>query len=163
MYYQHKARLSILKGAVDYACLEEAGALPKEKVIKFMGLEIPVDPLPGNFHSAVKVIQGIDCFERLPSLWQTFLWKWGGFFLIDKDHEERNGLALEAGMPVEAANKGLELFDELFPIDGGWFMDLQGTRIIKLFPCPFSAHSPDTIDAALMVPIVHVGSDTEQS
>ena len=137
LYYQHKARLSILKGAVDYACLERAGTLPKEELVKFLGLEIPVHSIPPSFRKTVNVIQSIEHYERIPTLWQTFLWKWGGFFLIDKEQDERNKLAAEAGMPLDAASRALELFDDLFPVDGGWFTDLQGTKIVKLFPCPF--------------------------
>lgn len=155
-YYEHKARLSILKGAVDYACLEKAGALPKGTVIKFLGLEIPMDLLPPNFHQAVKGIREIECFEKIPALWQTFLWKWGGFFLMDKEEEERIALASEVDMPVTAANRALELFDKLFPTDGGWYLDLQGTKIIKLFPCPFRG-----IGAALR--LSQVGSEGYQA
>ena len=139
LYYEHKARLSILKGAVDYACLERAGTLPKEKVIKFLGLDIPVHTIPPNFHNTVEIVQSIKHYEKIPVLWQIFLWKWGGFFLSDKELEERSKLADEAGMPLDAANRALELFDDLFPLDGGWFTEVQGTgtKIIKLFPSPF--------------------------
>jgi hypothetical protein len=137
LYYQHKARLGILKGAVDYACLERTGTLPKEKVIKFLGLEMPVHPLPPNFHKTVEVVQSIEHFEKIPALWQIFLWKWGGFFLVDQEIDERSKLADEAGMPLDAANRALELFGDLFPVEGGWFTEVQGTRIIKLFPIPF--------------------------
>lgn len=41
-------------------------------------------------------------------------------------------------MSRDAANKALGLFDELFPLpSAGWFTNFQGTKIIKLFPCPF--------------------------
>ncbi|MSQ17031.1 MAG: hypothetical protein EXR54_05605 [Dehalococcoidia bacterium] len=85
LYYQHKARLGILKGAVDYAIRDKAGTLPQEKVIKFLGLEMPVHPLTPNFQKTVKLVRGIDYFERIPVLWQTFFWKWGGFLLTDKE------------------------------------------------------------------------------
>jgi len=137
LYYQHKARLSILKSAVDYACLKRAGALPEQKVIKFLNFEIPIHTMPPNFHKTVEVIQSIESYENIPALWQTFLWKWGGFFLADKEHDERSKLAEEVGMPLDAVNRALELFDDLFPVDGGWFTEVQGTKIIKLFPCPF--------------------------
>ena len=82
-------------------------------------------------------IQSIDDFEKIALLWQSFLWKWGAFFLIDRESEEKSALAEEVGMTTEAVDAAMNIFDDLFPISDGWFQDLQGTKILKLFPCHF--------------------------
>ncbi len=137
MYYQQKARLAILKGAVDYACQELNGSLPKEKTIKISGFDIPLTSLPSSFGATVKAIKSLQSFERIPQLWQSFMWKWGAFFLVEKLEDEIATLSNEAKMPLESAKEALLLFDELFPMDSGWFTEVQGTKILKLFPCTF--------------------------
>ena len=127
MYNEHRARLDILKGAVEFALVEK-------KSLSSVG---EIEFLPNNFHDAVKEIQAIDRFEKIPMLWQSFLWKWGGFFISDNECNELESLADEAGMSVEAADKALHLYDILFPFDKRWFTDSNGTNKLKLFPCQF--------------------------
>ena len=137
MYYQHRARLDILKGAVEFALLKKHNALPPERIIKLLGIEMPANFLPPNFHRAVSDLQKIDQFEKATVLWQSFLWKWGGFFLKDHEADERIALAAEVDMTTAAVDEAIAIYDTLFPTPGGWFHDLQGTRILKLFPCQF--------------------------
>ena len=137
MYYQHRARLDILKGAVEFALLRKHNALPPEGSFNFLGFEIPIDILPTSFHSAVDQITGIEAFEKIPLLWQSFLWKWGGFFLVDYEEEEKAQLASEAGMSNEAANDAINLYDGLFPTRNGWLRTFEGAKLLMLFPCQF--------------------------
>ncbi len=137
LYHEHRAKLAILKGAVEYALLKTHDLLPKRTRIRFLGMELIADFLPENFHSAVRHLESIEGFERIASLWQSFLWKWGGFFLTDKEDEEIAVLADEVGMTTSAASSAMKLYDILFPIATGWFQDIQGTKILKLFPAPF--------------------------
>ena len=137
LFYQHRARLDILKGAVEFTLLLKHDALPPERRVRFLGIEHPADFLPSSFHNAVRKLQLINGFEKTPLLWQSFLWKWGGFFLVDHEAEEKATLAQEVGMTVDAVDAALEIYDVLFPVDGGWFQDIQGTRMLKLFPCQF--------------------------
>ena len=137
MYYEHRARLDILKGAVEFALLQRHNALPPERIIKFLDIEMPADFLPANFHKAVSDLQNISQFEKVAVLWQSFLWKWGGFFLIDHEANEKAALAQEVDMTTAAVDAAITIYDTLFPIQGGWFQDIQGARILKLFPCPF--------------------------
>ena len=102
MYYQHRARLDILKGAVEFALLQKHEVLPPERTIKFLGLELPAEFLPSNFHNAVVDLQRIEGFEKVAVMWQSFLWKWGGFFLVDHEGEEKLALAEEFGLTVGA-------------------------------------------------------------
>ena len=79
MYYQHKARLDILKGAVEFALFEKHRALPPARTINVFGIEAPADFLPRSFHNAVQQIQSIDGFEKLAVLWQSFYGSGEGF------------------------------------------------------------------------------------
>ena len=137
MYYQHRAKLDILKGAVEFALLTKHDALPPERTIKFLGVEAPADFLPSSFHNTVRELQRIEAFEKVAVLWQSFLWKWGGFFVVDHEAEEKAALAEEVGMSPTAVDAAMGIFDSLFPIPGGWFFSLQGTKLLKLFPCQF--------------------------
>ena len=136
-YCEHRARLAILKGAVDYVCLERAGGLPPQP--RLQPGESRVEPLelPDSFYSAVSTLRSIDEPDKVPVLWQSLLWKWGGFFLTEHLDEERTALAEEVGMPLGSLDKGLRVYEELFPYSNGWWTDLPGTRILKLFPAPF--------------------------
>ena len=137
MYYEHRARLGILKGAVEFALLQEYDVLPPERTIEFLGIQMPADFLPCGFHKTVEDMKFIENFERIPVLWQSFLWKWGGFFLVDREDEEKAALAEEVGMTVDSVNAAMSLYMTLFPIQEGWFNEIQGAKILKLFPCPF--------------------------
>ena len=146
MYHEHRARLGIkylrdlcrgLKGAVEFALLQRHDLLPPAGVFKFLGIETPADFLPPSFHDTVKKLQGIDDFEKIAILWQSFLWKWGGFFLTDHETEEKAALAEEIGMTTMAVDSAMTIYDTLFPIAGGWFQEIEGTKILKLFPCQF--------------------------
>ncbi len=137
MYHEHRAKLAILKGAIEYTLLKQQGALPQESIVRFLGVELPADFLPDTFHNAVLGLESIEGFEKVASLWQSFLWKWGGFFLVDYETEELSALANEVGMTVSAASSAMGIYDILFPIQNGWFYSGQGSKILKLFPCQF--------------------------
>lgn len=49
MYYQHRARLDILKGAVEYALLKKHDVLPPPRTINFLGFEMKQDFLTQQF------------------------------------------------------------------------------------------------------------------
>ena len=114
MYLEHRSRLSILKGAVEYALLEKHGLLPPERIIKILGREVPADFLPISFHNAVKALKLVDKFERAPVLLQSFLWKWGGFFLTGQEADEKAALAEEVGITVAAVDDILAVYNTLF-------------------------------------------------
>ena len=136
-YHEHRARLGILKGAVEFALLQRHDALPPTGVLKILRTEIPADSLPSNFHSAVENLQTIDGFEKLVVIWQSFLWKWGRFFLINHESEEKATLAGEADMTAQAVDSVIDIYNMLFPISSEWFYEYQGAKVLKLFPCQF--------------------------
>lgn len=86
---------------------------------------------------AVENLSRIEGFEKIPLLWQSFLWKWGGFFLSDHEADEKATLAQEVGMTNQALEASFAVYDTLFRIPNGWFITNQGTKSLKLFPCPF--------------------------
>ena len=137
MYYEHRAKLGILKGAVEYALLKKYNSLPPRRTIRILGALVPADFLPMSFLATVDAVLQIERFESIPVLWQSFLWKWGGFFISDLENDEKSALAGEVGMTVEAVNSSMALYDVLFPLEGGWFHESQGTKALKLFPCEF--------------------------
>lgn len=128
MYLEHRARLAILKAAIDILSTSGVG-----------GLALP--SLPANFTQALGRLACHPHFRQYPYLWQTFLWSWGGFVLADKLDEEFRALSVETGVPEDEVPGSLALLDELFPISGeqSWTTDLPGTslRIVKLVPAPF--------------------------
>ena len=137
LYYEHRAKLDILKGAVEFALLERHGTLPPVRTFTFLGIEISGDFLPSSFYDAVRMLQRIDGFERIPILWQSFMWKWGGFFVVDHESDERAALADEIGIAEASMDDAMSVYDVLFPMTKSWFQETQGVKMLKLFPCQF--------------------------
>ena len=137
MYYQHRARLGVLKGAVEFALLERQGKLPPERRIRFLDIEVPSDFLPPNFRKTVEYLLSLDKIGKYPAVWQSFMWKWGGFLLCDQEEKEKEILGQELGMETKEVEQALGIYDMLFPMSGGWFTEMQGTKILKLFPGAF--------------------------
>ncbi len=137
LFIEHRARLSILKAAVDYLALEEAGLIAEKKVGKWVvGL---FDLLPGTFREGAEWLRGQANYRHYPCLWQTFLWTWGGFILEDRVEEEYSELASQTGVPESEVPTALEAFDRIFGGAGQWIGMLGNTRIraLKLVPTPF--------------------------
>lgn len=136
LYLEQRARISVLKAAVDYIIARDEGNLP-QNVISFLGSEF--DLLDGALPSAfLKVVDKLDSggqyTRNYPILWQTFLWSWGGFILEDRAEREYELLSRECGVPVDEIDGALALWDELFPIDNGWFVIPDTRRQLKLMP-----------------------------
>lgn len=135
-YLTHRARLYILKAAVDYAVGLKTGTI-KNIVIKIGGKEIPLSSSPyAAFGKAVDELSQLKSFMRLPALWQTFLWTWGGFILLDRQEAEYERLSQETGVPVNEIPAALTAFDKLFPVGGGWFRQPSSSqrRVLMMMP-----------------------------
>jgi len=138
-YLTHRARLYVLKTAVDYWAAREAGQLPRKTVI-IGGTEFAWSDaeLTRAFSAAVENLCGYSWFPLLPVFWQTFLWAWGGFLLRDRLDQEYAALSAQTGIPEEAIPTALTAFDRFFPIAeaGGWFRDVTGEqrRTLKQMP-----------------------------
>jgi len=137
LYLEHRARLGILKAAVDYLVARQAGRLPST-VLRIFGTDLVLKDwnLYQAFQRVVEQLEGHPNFRRYPVFWQTFLWSWGGFILTDREDAELDQLSVETGVPREQVDSALSLWDGLFPIDGGWFVQPSGdTRLqLKLMP-----------------------------
>ncbi len=137
LYLEHRARLGILKAAVDYLIARQAGRLPST-IVRLFGRDFVLEDwnLYQAFQRVVAQLESDPNFQRYPVFWQSFLWSWGGFILADREDAELDQLSVETGVPREQVSSALSLWDELFPIDGGWFAQPSGDtrRQLKLMP-----------------------------
>ena len=134
-FIEHRARLAILKSAIDYTLNKEAEAEAKNE----LGLS-PLDSLPSSFQKGLDIISKHKYFHKYPVFWQWFMWIFGGFILKDYEDEEYKILSQKSGIPIEEIPKALEVYQILFPQDDGWFMDLSpasNIKMMKMFPVPF--------------------------
>ncbi|MFC9616590.1 hypothetical protein [Streptomyces sp. NPDC056938] len=143
MYFEHRARLAILKAAVDYALAHPDG--PAElttsedgKFFFFRGLTYHA--LPTTFHDGMAWLREQPTFRRYATFWQQFLWGWGGFYLEDRTDREFGWMSRYSGIPTAEIPTALEAFDRFFPsVGGSWFSTPGWTDIhmLKMVPMIF--------------------------
>ena len=82
-YAEHRARLAILKIAVDHECAVETGkiAVPKIASGTFDYADLGYWILPSSFKVGLDESKSHKHFKRYPLFWQVFLWGFGGFYL----------------------------------------------------------------------------------
>jgi len=141
-FVEHRARLAILKNAVDYELLKRVGTDNGARMIKIGDKTIEFslfDILPGSFKEGLEQIREDEWFARYPVFWQWFLWLFGGFILLDYEAQEYALLAEKTGIPVESIDRALDVYDLLFPHAGGWFgkTGTANIKFLKLFSVPF--------------------------
>ncbi|MEV8311916.1 hypothetical protein AB0P36_32490 [Streptomyces flavidovirens] len=141
-YLEHRARLSILKAAVDYALAHPDGApelrmSEDRKVWVFQGLTYHA--LPATFHSGMAWLREQPNFRRYATFWQQLLWGWGGFYLDDREEQEFEWMSTYSGIPVDEIPTALEALDRFFPTTDGWFVTAGATdvRMVKMVPWIF--------------------------
>ncbi|WP_405606307.1 hypothetical protein [Streptomyces sp. NBC_00076] len=141
-YLEHRARLSILKSAVDYALAHPDGApefrmSEDRNVFIFQGLTYHT--LPATFHSGMAWLREQPNFCRYATFWQQLLWGWGGFYLDDREEQEFEWMSRYSGIPADEIPTALEAFDRFFPITGNWFVTAGDTdvRMVKMVPLSF--------------------------
>lgn len=145
-YIEHKTRLSILKNAIDYQLLKDAGNtdLTKNEIIRrdeILGIEFEhtlLDSLPREFIDNLESLSKDEYFHRYPIFWQVFLWLFGGFILNDYRDKEYEILSQKSGIPLDEIPNAIKSYSKLFPLEGGWFQDMPNSniRIMKMFPIP---------------------------
>ncbi|MHC1623150.1 MAG: hypothetical protein ACXQTR_00995 [Candidatus Methanospirareceae archaeon] len=137
-YLEHRARLSILKTAIDWVCLSEQGSAP---TIPGAGSNMASDwLLPSSFRNGLDTIKNDPYFKRYALFWQVFLWGFGGFYLEDRKDIEFGWLAKQTGIPVEEIPRALRVFDVLFPLPSDSWLKQTGPthcKIVKLVPAAF--------------------------
>jgi hypothetical protein len=137
LYLAHRARLSILKAAIDYKLAKDKGQL-SHKLIRIFNIELDLNEagLFSSFKSAVDKLSTALSFKLFPIFWQVYLWGWGGFILTDRKEDEYSALSAQTGVPVEEIDIALSVFDELFPSAAPWHVQPSyDTRsVLKLMP-----------------------------
>lgn len=145
-YVEHRARLAILKAAIDHECAVEAGEIPAPKITKpGEGLnwgDLSYWVLPNSFRAGLDELKTHAAFKRYALFWQVFLWGFGGMYLSDRKDTEFQWLADETGVPVEEVPNALRAFDILFPLPGGgsWLVTPGPTHLtrVKMMPVPMA-------------------------
>jgi hypothetical protein len=136
MYLEHRARLSLLKAAVDY--IAEGGHL-RQNAEGTLTIDFRITELPNTFLQGLTRLQGMQHVRQYPLLWQTFLWLWGGLILDEREDDDLTGLSEQSGLPVDEVRTALGAFDWLFP-SGNWIRSLQphaSYRLTAMVPWPF--------------------------
>jgi hypothetical protein len=143
-FIEHRARLAILKSAIDYKLYKEAGIENKIKNIPLLMISDSVlqsllDLLPSSFKEGLDMISKHKYFHKYPIFWQWFMWIFGGFILKDYEEKEYKTLSQKTGIPIDEIPNALESYQILFPRNDGWFMDLptSNIKLMKMFPVPF--------------------------
>lgn len=146
-FVEHRARLAILKNAIDYLIYSKAGIKNKiedKSCLTFEGPDFSYqstsfDYLPSTFKKGLEKISSHKYYYKYPVFWQWFTWVFGGFILKDYKKEDFQLLSEKTGIPIEEIPNALRSYQLLFPIQGGWFLELANSNIIvmKMFPIPF--------------------------
>ncbi len=133
-YLEHRARLAILKAAVDICVLETK---PKAKIkVKGKVVLTQDDFLPKSFRNGLRELSEHKYFKRYAVFWQVFLWGFGGFYLEDRQDTEFEHLAEHTGVPPNEIPNALTAFDLLFPTTGSWLASVSNTscKVVKMMP-----------------------------
>lgn len=140
MFNEHRARLALLKSAVDLTCELPGDHLPDALV----GGEFDWDlfllqTLPDTFRKGQAWLADQPNCHLYAVFWQQFLWGWGGFYLQHRAEDEFAWMSEYSGIPVNEIPTALEAFDRFFPIPNGWFRTPGPTdmRIVAMVPWPF--------------------------
>lgn len=140
-FVEHRARLALLKNAIDYLSGRSRQQNKEEK--KAFGRdyeEILLSLLPTSFIDGMEELAKHKYFHRYPIFWQWFMWLFGGFILKDYEKEEYKVLSQKSGIPVKEIPNAFKSYEILFPQEGGWFRDFKWSniRVLQLFPVPFN-------------------------
>jgi hypothetical protein len=143
-FIEHRARLAILKSAVDYRLYKNSGNDQNIKQrLNFFGLDHEyslLEQLPYSFQKGLDEIAKHPYFHRYPIFWQWFMWCFGGFILTDYEVNEYELLSQKTGIPVAEIPNALSSYDILFPRNKGWLINISSECHIKnliMFPTPF--------------------------
>lgn len=136
-FAEHRARLAILRGAVNLLSAYPDGY---ENVLEPGSVEwLTLNALPATFHEGLAWLREQPTFHRYAVLWQQFLWGWGGFYLKHRHEEEFHWMSQYSGIPVEEVPQALRAFNKFFPFGDTWFADagMSDIRTIKMMPMVF--------------------------
>lgn len=143
MFIEHRARLAILKSAVDYMLYKNAGVLARTQDVTkkdILGFEYSLmKTLPETFMQGLIELSSHKYFHKYPLFWQWFLWVFGGFILKDYEEQEYHILSEKTGIPEDEIDNAFNCYQILFPVDDGWFLEYPNSMVkhMKIFPVPF--------------------------
>ena len=122
-----KARILIIKNGLEAAMIDAAKDEEMEEFWKAFKLAM----LPQSFQDGFKRLSKSAHKHAVPYILQLYVELFGGFIIDDAD---RAHLASLAGVPVEAVNESLELFEVFFPMGTGWYQQSKELRMMKMIP-----------------------------
>lgn len=145
-FIEYRARLALIKSAVDYIVFKENGCtdkVDKKCTLTFLSKSITLDffeQLPNTFKDGITEISKHEYYKQYPIFWQYFMWLLGGFILNDYYDNEIEFLSIKSKIPIDEIPNALGSFQLLFPTPGGWFNDMapnSSITIMKNFPVQF--------------------------
>jgi len=141
-YIEHRARLAILKAAVDFSLFAKRGIDDRIKAeIEIFDLTFPLKKfLPNSFLTGLEEIKKDKFFHLYPVFWQNFLWLFGGFILEDYKEHEYKILSMKTGIPISEIENALNSYNKLFPVAQGWFKagnHNSNITTMNFMPVPF--------------------------
>lgn len=120
MLFEHRARLAIIKNALD----ELLGTDDAEEEEQGVGLNrkgLLKRLLPDSFWNGMEALEERDHSLRIPYLFQVFLESFGGFLYRGEDEQEIELLGLLTGIPSAEVLPSLKVLNDFFPPENGWF------------------------------------------
>ncbi len=136
MYVEHRARLALLKFAVDSILGEEEVGSDRDGIAWMFRRE----QLPASFNQGLIWLKEQPTFWRYPILWQQFMWGYGGFYLDHRKTDEFEWMAEYSGVPASEIPTALEAYDRLFPLSAGKWLHASGATdliLVKMTPSYF--------------------------
>jgi hypothetical protein len=95
---------------------------------------------PYSFRDMVEKVRA-EAAWYLPPVMQVFFLGFGGMICLDVEDREFQLIARQAGCTPKQARHALELFEELFPYDDGWYYEAYELSRLKLMPVPLRGAS----------------------
>lgn len=136
LYLEHRARLSILRAAVDYACFAEN---------RNKGWSLAFASLPANFAAVTEDLRQDPYAPLYPYFWQVFFWAWGAFIVLPKKDAEYAALSEQTGIPPEHIDDALAIYQKLFTTEGDWWQLRGGDELLTLKLVPPSVYGMGAI------------------
>jgi hypothetical protein len=134
-YIDQRARLAILKNAIEYKLLERQGLKDDRtsRAAKFLGFDIDrYNLLPKHLRSGLDAIMQHPFVHRYPVFWQWFSYVFGGFILLEKKDQEYKLLSEKTGVPVAEIENAFSSYAALFPSEREWFEDGEYSSIRRM-------------------------------
>lgn len=134
MLLEHKARLAVVKNALDRLVNqldEEARGIKRGpngwgKVLEAL--------MPENFRAGIEHLATNPLCRRIPYLLQLFIELFGGFYFEDSEDDIKL-LSELSGIPADEIVPSLRLMNEFFPFERDWFYTVKDTLVcMKMIP-----------------------------